>query len=127
MEKNINIKKSIVMNNITKFVLVLFAVFMVMSKAYSQNADPGIGILMSPPSVVQGSSGTLSATVGNYGNDAISSNSLRVTIIAGANAEILGIAAGNDTRWTQSSLTTGSGNTIQLINSAGGFTSFDVG
>ena len=115
------------MNNYTKFVLVLFTVLMSLSKAYSQNADPGIGILMSPPSVVQGSSGTLSATVGNYGNDAIATNSLRVTITAGANAEILGIAAGNDPRWTQASLTSSSGNTIQLTNSAGGFTSFDVG
>ena len=115
------------LNTLTKLILLVFTVFMFIPKGYSQNADPGITILMSPASVSIGSTGILSATVGNYGNDIIVSNSLRVTISVGANAEILGIASGSDTRWNQLSLTTGSGNTIQLTNSGGGFGSFDVG
>jgi hypothetical protein len=115
------------MKNIFKLILLFFAVFTVNSKGYSQNnADPGISILMSPVSLSQGSTGILSATVGNYGNDTIVANSLRVTISVGPNAEITGIAAGSDVRWSQLSLTTGSANTILLTNSGGSFNSFDV-
>ncbi|WP_169338386.1 hypothetical protein, partial [Psychroserpens burtonensis] len=111
-----------------KLMLLLFTVFMFIPKGYSQkNADPGIGILMSPSSVSEGSTGILSATVGNYGNQTIAQNSLRVTISVGGNTEIIGIASGTDTRWNQLSLTTGSANTIKLTNSGGGFNSFDVG
>ena len=98
-----------------------------MRKGYSQkNADLGIGILMTPASVELGSTGILSATVGNYGNETIVSNSIRVTISVGSNAEIIGIALGSDVRWSQMSLTTGSGNTVKLTNTGGGFSSFDV-
>jgi hypothetical protein len=115
------------MKNIFNLIILFFAVFTVNSKGYSQNnADPGISILMSPVSVSQGSTGTLSATVGNYGNDTIVANSLRVTISVGPNAEITGIAAGSDVRWSQLSLTTGSANTIQLKNTAGSFNPFDI-
>jgi hypothetical protein len=100
---------------------------MVVPKGYSQrNADPGIGILMSSASVALNSTGILSATVGNYGNGTIVSNSVRVTISVGSNAEILGIASGSDARWSQMSLTAGSGNTIKLTNTGGGFSSFDA-
>ncbi|MDI5897458.1 hypothetical protein, partial [Flavobacterium yafengii] len=115
------------MNTLYKLILLFFTVFMFIPKGYSQNnADPGIGILMSPASVTQGSTGILSATVGNYGNGTIVKNSLRVTISVGANAEIIGIASGSDTRWNQLSLTTGSANTIKLTNSGGEFNSFDA-
>jgi gliding motility-associated-like protein len=115
------------MKTLYKLILLFFAVFMVIPKGYSQNnADPGIGILMSPASVAQSSTGILSATVGNYGNGTIVTNSLRVTISVGVNAEIIGIASGSDARWSQFSLTTGSANTIQLTNSVGGFSSFDA-
>ncbi len=97
-------------------------------RSFSQrNADPGIGILMVPATVTQGSTGTLSAGVGNYGNSTIVANSLRVTISVGLDAEIIGIATGSDSRWTQLSLTSGSGNTIRLKNTEGGFGAFDVG
>ena len=119
-------KINMIMNTISKL-LVVFTVFIFSSLSYSQNADPGIGILMSPASITQGSTGTLSATVGNYGNNTIVANSLRVTISVGTDAEILGIASGSDSRWTQLTLTTGSGNTIRLTNTLGGFSSFDVG
>ena len=116
------------MNYRAKFIVLLFTLFMLMSKGYSQNtADPGITTVMGPSSVVLGSTGILSANVGNYGNHTIVANSLRVTISVGINAEILGIAPGSDSRWTQLNLTTGSGNTILLTNSAGGFNSSDVG
>ena len=116
------------MNYTAKFIVLLFTLFMLMSKGHSQNiTDPGIAISMNPSSVVLGSTGILSANVGNYGNNTIVANSLRVTISVGLNAEILGIAPGSDSRWTQLNLTTGSGNTILLTNSAGGFNSSDVG
>ncbi|TDE26721.1 hypothetical protein E0I61_16205, partial [Flavobacterium ranwuense] len=115
------------MNTLYKLILLFFTVFMFIPKGYSQNnADPGIGILMSPASVTQGSTGILSATVGNYGNGTIVKNSLRVTISVGTNAEIIGIASGSDMRWNQLSLTTGSANTIKLTNSGGEFNSFDI-
>jgi gliding motility-associated-like protein len=127
----INKKKSTINNknisNINKLILLFFILFVFIPKGYSQNADPGIGILMSPASLSQGSAGILSASVGNYSNNTIVSNSLRVTISVGANAEILGIAAGSDPRWSQLTLTTGSANTIRLTNTGGGFSSFDVG
>ncbi len=115
------------MKALYKLILLFFTIFMIVPKGYSQNnADPGIGILMSPAIVAQGSVGILSATVGNYGNGTIVSNSLRVTISVGSNAEILGIASGSDARWSQLSLTTGSGNTIKLTNTGGVFSSFDA-
>jgi hypothetical protein len=115
------------MTALYKLTLLFFTVFMVVPKGYSQrNADPGIGILMSSASVALNSTGILSATVGNYGNGTIVSNSVRVTISVGSNAEILGIASGSDARWSQLSLTAGSGNTIKLTNTGGGFNSFDA-
>jgi hypothetical protein len=112
---------------LNRLMLLFFAVLMFISEGYSQTADPGVGILMSPSSVSQGSAGTLSAIVGNYGNGTIVENSLRVTISVGANAELIGVAPGSDLDWSQLSLTTGSANTIQLTNTGGGFGSFDVG
>jgi CshA-type fibril repeat protein len=115
------------MKNRYKLIVLFFTLFMIIPKGYSQNnADPGIGILMNPPTLSQGSTGMLIATVGNYGNGTIVGNSLRVTISVGGNVEIIGIASDSDTRWNQSSLTTGSANTINLTNSGGGFNEFDV-
>ena len=117
------------MNYRTKFIVLLFTVFMAMSKAYSQDpTDPGIVTLMSPSSLVLGSTGVLSADVGNYGTETIAANSLRVTISVGLDAKILGIAPGSDSRWTQLGLLTNvSGNTILLTNSGGGFAASDHG
>jgi hypothetical protein len=99
-----------------------------MPEGYSQNtADPGIALFMSPPSVPQASTGTLSALVGNFGNDSIVENSLRVTISVSDNAEITGIAPGSDSHWSLLELTTGPANTIKLTNSNEGFGPFDVG
>jgi hypothetical protein len=114
------------MNTIYKSV-ALFVLLLIAPNVFSQNADPGIGILMSPASLTLGTTGILSANVGNYGNSTIVANSLRVTISVGTDAEIIGIAPGSDSRWTLLSMTTGSGNTIRLKNTAGGFSSFDVG
>ncbi|MFT7050828.1 MAG: hypothetical protein ACJAZK_001427, partial [Psychroserpens sp.] len=127
--KKISILNTKIMNTtLYKLMLLFFTVFMFIPKGYSQkNADPGIGILMSPSTVYQGSTGILSATVGNYGNQTIAQNSLRITISVGDNTEIIGIASGTDTRWSQQNLTTGSANTIKLTNSGGSFNSFDVG
>ncbi len=115
------------MNTINKLILLFFVVFVFIQKGYTQNADPGIGIIMGPGSLQKGSTGILTANVGNYANSAIVSNSLRVTISIGSDAEILGIASGSDTRWSQLNLTTGSANTIKLTNTGGGFNPFDLG
>ena len=116
------------MNTLNKLIVLFFTVFIFIPKGYSQNnADPGIGILMSPASLTEGSTGILRVTVGNYGNETIVENSLRVTISVGANAEIIEIASGSDTHWSQESLTAGSGNTIKLTNLGGSFGSFDIG
>ena len=104
---------------------IFFIVFSL--SGFSQNADLGIGIIMSPPTVMQGSTGILSANVGNYGNDSIVANSIVVTITVGVNAEIIGLSSGGDSRWTLFSLTPGSANTIKLTNTGGGFSPFDVG
>ncbi|MGV1013326.1 MAG: hypothetical protein ACOYBS_12885, partial [Flavobacterium sp.] len=119
-------KINVTMNTMYKL-LVVFTVFILSSNSYSQNADPGIGIIMSPATLNLGSTGILSATVGNYGNSTIVANSLKVTISVGSDAEILGIASGSDSRWTILTMTTGSANTIRLKNTEGGFTPFDVG
>ena len=120
-------KNNSTMNTIYKL-LVVFTIFIFSSRSYSQgNADPGIGILMVPATVTQGDTGSLSAGVGNYGNGTIVTNSLRVTISVGSDAEIIGIAPGSDPRWTLLTLSSGSGNTIRLKNTNGGFGSFDVG
>ncbi|MFT5885286.1 MAG: hypothetical protein ACI9IP_001746, partial [Arcticibacterium sp.] len=109
-------------DTLNKLMLLFFTVFVFIQDGYSQNnADPGISILMSPSSLKQGSSGILRATVGNYGNDSIVENSLRVTISVGSNAEITGIATGSDMRWSLLSLTKGSANTIKLTNTGGSF------
>ncbi|AWV98210.1 hypothetical protein [Arcticibacterium luteifluviistationis] len=122
------LKEKNMSNTLNKLLLLAFTLFAFIHEGYSQNnADPGIGILMSPSIVIQGSTGILSATVGNYGNETIVENSLRVTITVGSNAEIIGIAPGSDSRWSQLSLTTGSANSIKLTNTVGGFNSFDVG
>jgi hypothetical protein len=114
------------MNTIYK-IITFFVLLLIAPKGFSQNADPGLGILMSPASLTLGSTGILSANVGNYGNRTIVANSLRVTISVGTDAEIIGIAAGSDARWTLLTMTSGSGNTIRLKNTGGGFGSFDVG
>ncbi len=115
-------------NILNTLILLFFTVFMVVAKGYSQkNADPGIRILMNPSSVSLDSTGILSASVGNYGNQAIVENSLRVTISVGASTEIIGIHSGSDSRWSQLSLTSGSANTIILTNLNGSFDSFDIG
>ncbi|MGK0448197.1 MAG: gliding motility-associated-like protein [Polaribacter sp.] len=116
------------MNTLNKLIVLFFTVFIFIPKGYSQNnADPGIGILMSTASLTEGSTGILRVTVGNYGNETIVENSLRVTISVGTNAEIIEIASGSDTHWSQESLTAGSGNTIKLTNSGGDFGSFEGG
>jgi hypothetical protein len=63
------------MNTIYKTV-IFFITLLIAPYGFSQNADPGIGILMSPASLTLGSTGILSANIGNYGNRTIVSKSL---------------------------------------------------
>jgi hypothetical protein len=64
------------MHTLHKLTLLFFIVFVFVSKGYSQDSDPGIAILIDPASVTQGSTGIAKATIGNYGNGTIVSNSL---------------------------------------------------
>jgi hypothetical protein len=88
------------------------------------HADPGIGILMVPASLRKDSTGNLLVMVGNYGQDTIVPNSLRLTLNVGSNAEITG--TGVLESWSMESQTSGLGNTIVLTNTVAGFGSFDV-
>lgn len=108
--------------------LSLFAHFALFAQM-TQSADPGISIIMSPPAISLHAIGTLSAIVGNYGNDSILVNTLSIVITVNSNVEILGLDAGanNDSRWSIASLTTGAGNTVTLHNTGGDFAAFDVG
>src|SRR5258705_12819593 len=83
-------------------------------------ADPDINILMVPAFVSLNSiTGIIDVSTCNNGNKDIVANSLRITVSIGTNAEILGLISPTDPRWTILSLTTGTNNTIQLINSGG--------
>ena len=111
-----------------KLIILFLTAFVFLQEGYSQgNADPRIGLSMNPPSVSLGSTGILEASVGNFGNEAIVENSLRVTISVGANAEIIAVAPGSDIRWSGLISASGSANTISLTNSNGGFNAFDIG
>jgi uncharacterized repeat protein (TIGR01451 family)/gliding motility-associated-like protein len=122
-----NILKNNTMNTLNKLIILVFTVFMFIPKGYSQSiADPGIEVLMSSPTVTNGSLGILNVNVGNYGNGDIVQNSLTVVVSVGVNAEIIGVSTGSDVRWTPFSLSTGSANTMKLTNSGGSFSSFDV-
>ncbi len=85
----------------------------------AQNADPAINILMQPDSLLQFTTGTLEVTAANIGNSDIEAASLEIVVSAGSNAEILGIATGSDSRWTQHALPAGTGNAIVLRNTGG--------
>ena len=63
---------------------------------------------------------------GNVGNGRIVSNSMRISITVGSNAQIIS-SADPLNRWFQKSLSPGSGNTLVLTNSgASSFGSFDL-
>lgn len=106
------------------FVSVLF---LLLSTAKAQNADPYISISMRPGSIPLGATTTLEVLEGNFAHSSICPNSLIITVSVGMNSQIMGIAAGSDARWTMATLTTGAGNTIRMTNSAGGFGDLDVG
>ena len=110
-----------------KILISTLIALVAISSAIGQNADPYISMLMNPSTVQLGSNGTLEVNTGNAGLDPIVANSMRLTISVGNNAEILGLNAGGDPRWTQLSLTVGPGNTIRLTNTGGGFIDFDFG
>lgn len=94
--------------------------------ATAQNADPGLNILTVPGVLAPSQMGRIQVTTGNFANDGFQANSVRITLSAPIDAEILGFDATNtSTRWTILSLTSGLGNTIRLMNVAP-FGSFDL-
>lgn len=95
--------------------------------AKAQFGDPYIDINMNPPAIGLGANTTLEVLTGNFGGTPICDNSMIITISAGSNAEIMGIAAGSDPRWTVfGPLLPGAGNTIQLVNTGGTYNPFDL-
>jgi len=82
-------------------------------------ANPTINILMQPASLSLYTNGILRVNTCNLGNTPIVSNSLRIIVTAGPNAEIIGIQAGSDPRYTITLLDPGAGNTIHLVNTNG--------
>jgi hypothetical protein len=110
-----------------KIILSYLSIFCVwLLPASAQFADPYISISMRPPQVPIGATTTLEVLQGNFGSTAVCVNSFITTVSVGPNAEILGIASNSDTRWVQATLSAGPGNTIQLTNANGGFSTFDL-
>ncbi len=112
-----------------KILNTLVMLLVTLGAAIAQNADPQLDMgWVAPATGIVPNNGVanLNVTTGNGGNDNIVSNSLIVTVTAGANAELLGVAGGSDPRWTILSLTAGAGNSIKLMNTNGGFGSFDL-
>jgi hypothetical protein len=116
-----------------KIINVCLIIMLGWISAAAQTANPYISIATFPAVVPMGAGGgpggnsTLQVQAGNAGNDNIVSNSMRITVSVGTNAEILGLGAGSDPRWTITSLIGGPGGTVQLTNTgAGTFGPFDV-
>lgn len=110
-----------------KIILSYLSIFFAcMLQGKAQYADPYISISMRPPVVQIGATTTLEILEGNFGSNPICSNAMVITVSMGPNAEILGIAAGSDPRWSKVSLTTGPGNTMHLANTLGAFSEFDL-
>ena len=108
-----------------KAIINFFAFLIFLGPATAQNADPFVNITATSGGIVQiGSNTLLDVWAGNFGSDPICINTLEMTITVGVNVEILGIASG-DTRWAQTGLTSGPGNTIYLRNLNGGFDPID--
>ena len=101
-------------------ILALFAINFISAKA--QNADFDINILMNPAVLALNANGVLQVSTCNNGSTSIVANSIRITVTVGTNAEILGLEAGSDNRWTILNLTTGTNNTMQLKNTGGTMT-----
>lgn len=98
--------------------------------ASAQNADPYLSLQTIPPTIPINTTSILEVTAGNAGNNSIAPNSLRMVVSVGTNAEILGLGAGDD-RWSVVDLQPGTGNTMILTNTGGGFvqgfTAFNLG
>lgn len=97
--------------------------------ATAQNADPYLSVLASPPTIPVNTNSIIQVIAGNAGNNTIVANSIRIVLSVGSNAEILGLSAGDD-RWAVTSLGSGTGNTIVLVNAGGPsvfpFSGFDL-
>lgn len=109
-----------------KVILSFLSIICLLSVSNGQPANPFVNITGGSGGIVQvGSTTTLDVFEGNFGDFTICHSSLEIVITVGLNVEILGIASG-DTRWVQTNLTSGAGNTIYLRNNNGGFADYDV-
>jgi len=106
---------------ITALAFVLFA-----GAASAQQADPALNIIILPDTLEENTTDTIEISVLNIGVDTIALSSLEVSLSTGDNTEILGVATNSDSRWTQNTLSSGTGNSITLRNTAGGIDDGDA-
>lgn len=94
--------------------------------AAGQTADPYISIQTVPAIIPLNTNTNLVVNAGNNSvTGSIVANSLRITISAGNNAEILGIAGGSDARWSVTGFDfNGTGNTMYMVNTGVGIFAF---
>jgi len=111
----------------TSLLSFLFAAAFTQTKAQTGDADPAINIL-TPTTLALGDTGAVLVQISNIGQTTdIVSNSLEITVSLGSNATIVGIIPdSSNPGWTQYSLTSGTGNTIKMHNTAGGLAVFDI-
>ena len=97
--------------------------------ATSQTADTYISIQTIPAVIPLNSNTNLSVIAGNNSpTGSIVANSLRIVISVGPNAQVMGIDAGSDPRWSVSGIDfNGTGNTMYLVNTGVGIFAFPNG
>ncbi len=105
---------------VKKSIIALLPALFSAVAALAQNADPSINILMDPAIVQVNHDGMLRVDATNTAGDPIVMSSLEITVSAGNNSEITGLAAGSSSSWTITAQGTGSGNTVKLQNTGGG-------
>ncbi len=93
-------------------------------------ANLNINIITIPAKLKVGKLGKISVIAGNFGNDTIVSNSMRITVSAGDNCKITSLSTSkkSDSRWTVLNLSKEkTGNTIVISNTGKKqFESFDI-
>lgn len=107
-----------------KSTIALLTLLFASTAAFAQNADPSINILMSPAVVQVTYTGQLRVDATNTAGDGIVTNSLEITISAGSNSEITGLAAGSSGNWSVFSIGAGTANTVKLRNTGGGLAAY---
>lgn len=111
-----------------KILIILLIIFCVRMSAIGQNANPFLNLYMNPAVVGPNATTSLEVQIGNFGNNTIVPNSIRLVISAPLNVRLTNILDGSDNRWSIQSLGAGFGNNLILTNKgATPFGAFDIG